>query len=115
MEFIDSQHGVTVLLASIVIVLCFQFIAKIGEIIWDVFRKKGEMSEKIITEMSMALRANTEAVRELRVQLSVIDQELTEMKKFKVDARRLFAAVKVIAGPKWAEVRKAMEEDDIPR
>lgn len=114
MEFIDSQHGVGVLLVSIALLLCFQLIARVGEFLWKLSAKKAEVSDKTVSEISLALSSNTNAVRELRIQMGILERELGEIQKFKTDRNRLFAAVKALAGPKWAEIRKAMAEDDIP-
>jgi uncharacterized protein YlxW (UPF0749 family) len=111
---INSQDGIPALLASIAVVLSLHLVVTLGKFAFDVFKKKSEKSDQEITEISLALNRNTDAVRQLQVQISVLEQELKEVRKFKLDTQRLFSAVKIMAGKKWPEIRKALEAEALP-
>ncbi len=113
--FIDSQHGVSVLLASVVVMLALHLVAKIGEFLFDLLKKKEHGSERQVAGIELSLTQNTQAVRELRMQVQLLERELIEVHKFKADSQKLFSAIKIIAGAKWPRVRKAMEEDALPK
>lgn len=114
-SLIDSEHGIAALLASIAVVLCLHLVLGIGKLVLTAFKKKVEKSDTEITQISLALHQNTEAVRELRIQIGVLERELKDMHKVKVDTQRLFSAVKIMAGKKWVEIRKAIAADNLPR
>jgi hypothetical protein len=112
---LDTQHGSTVLLACLVVVLCLLLLSKLGELVLKFFEKKGDKDETKITEVSIALQANSEAVRELRVQVGVLLVEITQLRERNRDIDKVFSAVKILAGKKWPSVRKAMEQDVLPK
>jgi len=111
---IDTQHGAGVLLVGLIIILALHLFMSMGKFAFEVFRKKEETKEKNFTEVSLALNQNTHAVRELRIQLGILEREINEMTELKTSVNRLFSAIKIVAGPKWPEVRKEISDDDIP-
>jgi hypothetical protein len=114
-ELLGSEHSFTVIFVGIIVLLALNLIMRIGEFVFKLIEKKSHGTDTQIKEITMALTQNTDAVREVRVHLSVIQQELLEVKKFKSDSDMLFTAIKVIAGEKWPEVRKAIQEDRPPK
>ncbi len=114
-NLLESQHGIAAILASIAVLLCLHFLKGVGEFLFELFKKKAEDTGKEITQISLALNQNTQAVRDLRIQIGVLERELVEVHKFKSDSQKLFSAIKIIAGKRWPDVRKAMEEDYIPK
>ncbi len=114
-SLLDSQHGVSYILTSIAVLLCLHLFKGVGEFLFELFKKKAEDTGKEISEISLALTQNTQAVRELRIQIGILERELSEVHKFKTDTQRVFAAIKFMAGKRWPIVRKAMEEDHIPK
>lgn len=111
---IDAQHGPIVLLGTIAVFMCLHLVLGTGRFLFELFRKKAESSEQKVSEISMALRQNTEAVRELRVQISVFEQELRALKSLKVDTEQMTSAIKFLAGKRWPSIRKAIEADKLP-
>ncbi len=109
MEDLFARHGIL----AIVVMLALHLVMRIVQFLFDILKKKNEQAEKNVTEISLALQQNTGAVRELRIQMGILERELGEIHKFKIDTKRLFSAVKIMAGPKWSQVRKAMEDDEI--
>lgn len=112
---LDAQHGAATLLVGLIVILALHLVMKVGELIWDIIKDKNKDSKTEITEISMALRQNTDAVRELRVQISVLQQELVELQKLKIDTSKLFSAVKIMSGKRWPNLRKAVEADLLPK
>lgn len=113
-SLVDSQHGSTALIAGLVIILALHLVMKVGEMVFEIYRDKNKDSKNEITEISMALRQNTDAVRELRVQISFLQQELEAVKKLKIDTDKLFSIVKEsMPRKKWQSLRK-IAEDVVP-
>jgi hypothetical protein len=125
-EILGSEHGLSALLAGVIVLLALNLITRIGEFVFKMLQKKSQTTDEQIARIarlmddhtmknSMALTQNTDAVRELRVQISVLQQELGDVKKFKSDSDMLLSAVKILAGQKWPRVRKAIEDDRPPK
>jgi hypothetical protein len=110
---IDTKHGIPTLLATIAIVLCLHFFLKVGEFVFDMLKKKNEISEQSVSNLTAALGVATKAVDKLEGRIAEVEQVLSEIPKFKTDLRRLFAAVKFMAKEQWADVRKHIMDDDI--
>lgn len=105
---IDTQHGTSVLLASIVVVLCVHLIFRIGEFVFEMQKKRNEVSEDSIRNLTAALQVNTAAVEKLQGRMNEMDQKLADIPKFKQDLRRAFTALKYLAGNEWNDVRNEM-------
>lgn len=78
-------------------------------------RKKSEASDSKVQQISDALNLNTSANNELRLKLEILQVSIGDINRLKVDIQKLFSVVKIIAGKRWPEVRKAMEEDIFPK
>lgn len=114
-SIIDSQHGAYSLLAGIAIVLVLHLVVNIGKFVIQLLTKKTENSDHHITKIDLALAQVNESVKELKFQLIRLEAELTEVRKFKSDSQKLFSAVKILAGKDWANVRKGIEDDALPK
>lgn len=114
-NLIDSQHGVAVLLVSIVVVLALQLVARVGEFLFNFYKEKRAEDSQEITKIDLSLTQNTQVMRELRIQVQQLERELGDVHKLNADIQKLFSALKFMAGKKWTEVKKAMEEDAIPK
>ena len=112
---IDSQHGTTVLLAGIAIVLVLNLVVSIGKFFVQALAKKSESNDHHITKIDMTLGQVNESVKELRLQIGHLDRELVEVRKFKSDSQKLFSAIKILAGEDWPKVRKGIEDDALPK
>ncbi len=100
------------LLAGLIIILALHLIVKVAEFIVDVLKKKNELTEKNIAHLISALSLNTEAVHALEVRMRKVEDQITEASKIKIDIRRLFLAIKVLAGDQWTDLKKSITEDD---
>jgi hypothetical protein len=114
-ELLVSEHGFAVLLVGVIILLALNLITRVGEFVFKLIEKKNHGTDTQIREITMTLTQNTDAVREVRVILSVIQQELGEVKKFKADTDLAFTAIKKLAGKDWPKLRKAIEEERPPK
>lgn len=104
---LDTTHGTSTLLASLVIIMALHLFFKIGEAVWNYLKKKSELSEQSVTGL-------TAAVLKLESRLEKIEKELSVIPKLRLDLRRIFIAVKQLAGDNWEEIKKLiMEEDDL--
>lgn len=114
MDELIAKHGIE----GLVIILCVHLVFNVGKFVFHLFDKKRADTEKAtdhkITKLDLTLQQFDGAVRELRVQIGLLEKELIEVHKFKSDSQKLFSAVKILAGKRWPEVRKALLEDGLP-
>lgn len=114
MELLNTKEGIPALLASIAVIMSLHLIFKMGEFVWEIIKKKNEVSEKSIENLNEAIQANTKAVQHLEMKIQDIEKNLSEIPKFKLDLRRLFTAIKFMSGENWKEVRSViMDEEDL--
>ncbi len=90
------------LMAWLVLILTLHLLLKIGQIAFETVKKKSELSERAI-----------EGLGKIEHRMASLERDLNEILKFRQDFKRLFTAVKVIAGDRWPDVRKAILEDDL--
>lgn len=109
-SLLDGQHGATTLLAGLIVVLCFHLLIAIGKFLFELARKKSEVADRQNQELAAALTRCTETMQRLDSRITAIERDLNEVLKFKIDFRKLFSAVKYIAGDKWPEAREAMKD-----
>lgn len=112
-SLIDSQHGTPTLLATIAAVLCLHLLMKMGEFMWAFLKTKNDASEETISNLTKALKLNTLSIDKLELRLSNIDKEISALPKYKLDIRRMFAAVKTLAGDEWVDIRKQIMDEDL--
>lgn len=108
---LDAQHGLSGLLTGVVVLLSLHLVASLGKFIFGLLKKKDEFTDQQITKISLALTQNTDAVKELRIHLGMLERDIADLAKIKIDTNNLFSAVKFIAGPKWAAISKAIKAD----
>lgn len=109
---LNTEGGVATLLASIIVILALQLIVRVGEFAWGFVKKKNELSEQSINRLSNSIELNTKAVEKLEYRIIEAEQTISEIPKFKQDLRRLFSAVKRIAGDDWNDIRKEILDDE---
>jgi hypothetical protein len=124
MESLDGKG-----IIAICVLLSLHLLKDVGKFLYREFVKKSENFEKEIKkgtqgsaqEMSridFALIQNTNAIRELKIQTELLAREVADLNKMKselkIDVQKVFTAVKIMAGPKWSEVRKKLSQDNLP-
>lgn len=112
---LDSQHGTAILLVSIVVVLGLQLVARIGEFVFKLLTHKSKTTDSQITKIDLSLTQNTQALRDLRIQIGILEREIAEIDRFRSDLQKIFAIVKALAGKRWVEIKKAVENDSLPK
>ncbi len=103
---LDSQHGLTTLLAGLIVILTLHVFLIIAKFIFELARKKTE-------DYTNALKTTSDSIQKMESRIMTVERDLNEVLKFRQDFRRLFTAIKVLAGDKWPEVRKKIMEDDL--
>ncbi len=111
-KLLDLKDGVAGLLVSICVLLSLQLVFRTGMFLWALREKKESASENAIKELTAVVRLNTVATEHLDARLGEIENTLSELPKFKLDMRRMFTAIKLIAGEKWPQIRKEIEEEN---
>lgn len=114
-NFIDSQHGIGVLLSSIAVVLALHLFVQLGKFVFELMKSKSRATDEQLLDLSSALQQNTGAIGQLSTDFRRLERELGEIGKYRMDTQKLFSAVKIVAGDRWPEIRKAMEDDIFPR
>lgn len=111
---LDSPHSV----GAICVLLSLHLLVKIGEFAFSLLKKKNETTEKQINEISqrvneisLALTQNTQAARDLRIQIGILEREITDLAKLKMDTNKLFSVVKILAAAKWPKISKMVATD----
>lgn len=112
MEQLVGEHGLAGLLAGILVVLALHVVVKTGHFIFDLFKKKHEITDKHIESLIAALSQNVEAIHRLDDRIRLIETSLRDFDKFKLDMRRSFQALKFLSGDKWGEIRRMFMEDN---
>jgi len=109
---IDSQHGISGLLASIAVLLALHLVTRVGSFLWDMKKEKDKLSEKTVQDLVAAVDDNTKMVEDLASDLRKFEAAVAELPKLKLDLRRLFAATRIIAGDEWPEIRDEIMRDE---
>lgn len=99
------------ILAAIAVTLCLHLLAKIGEFLWKLREKRDSLTESGIEKLSSAVQLNTNASEKLEHRIKALEHTFTDLGKAKLDMRRLYAAVKQLAGDKWPEIRRHIMEE----
>lgn len=108
---IDTQNGITGLLASVCVLMSFQFLLKLGEFIWKLKKEKDQLSEQGVAKLAQSMESNTAAIQHLESQLKSLQSTMAEIPKVKIDMKRLFSAVKALAGDEWPRIRKEIIDE----
>jgi hypothetical protein len=101
-ELLDKNNGLTTLLAGIAIVLCLHLLLKIGEVVMESIKKKGEHTDQ-----------NRVDIIKLEYHFKELNGKLDRLLKIDTDVRRAFTGVRLLAGEKWPEIRKEIMHDDL--
>lgn len=110
-RILDNNAGLPTLLASLCVIMTLHLLIKVGEFVWEILKKKSEVSEKSIERLTMALNNSTRTIEGLEKDIREVQRELSKMNKLQLDIRRLYVAMKIVAGERWARVRKEMMDD----
>ena len=94
-----SSVGIPGLLASICVLMTLQVLGKVAAFLWRIKEKKDELSEATVRDLTLA-------VRSLDERLKSMEKTMLHLDKMSNDLKRLFHAVKNIAGDNWDMIRR---------
>lgn len=107
-DVFSLKYGVGGLCALLTLLV----VLKAGEIVLAFQKKKEALSESAIKDLTIAVQQNTAATQHLDRRLEKLEGVAAELPKFKLDIRRFYSALKVIAGDKWPRIRDEIMKDD---
>lgn len=104
MELLKDVNSIPALLAALCVIGTLHVLFKLGEFVWKIQEKKEQLSDKTILDL-------TASVQRLDQTMHGIQRELHDIPKFKKELNRCFEAVKILAGPRWPDIRKSIMEE----
>ena len=119
-KFIDTNHGLTVLLAGLIIAISLFSFIELLKFFREMRKEKDQVTEATmlnlknsIENLTTQIATNISATHLLEERMRSLEEQLKEFDKSKVDVRRFFAAVKAVAGEDWPMVRQAILDDEV--
>ena len=111
-QIFDGKGGVSQLIAGLIVVLSLNIIIKVGELFFKSYKEKDQLTESAVRSLTEALQKTTASVIRLDQRIHQVEEQLTDLPKFKVELRRIIEMIRSLAGPKWPEVKQAANEVD---
>ena len=93
------QHGVSALIAGLIVMIGLHLFVKLLEMGLQIFQKKSETTDQ----------TKVDVIR-LDYQMKTVQDKLDEVLRLKKDVNKVFSAIRFLAGDKWHEVKKEMED-----
>jgi hypothetical protein len=109
----EIPHALSNPVIAVAVLLALNIVVKCGDILWKIKERKDAVTEHGIEALSKAVDNNTEASKQLATRLQMVEAQLSGFNKLKLDMRRLYIAVKRIAGDKWGDIRKEIMEEEV--
>lgn len=110
-DSIAGKDDTAGLLVAVCVLLSFQVLAGVVKFLWGLKEKKDQLSEQSVQKLALSMEQNTEAVGHLEGRLKSLESSLAEIPKIKIDLRRYYLALKMIAGEDWPAVREEITKD----
>ena len=112
-QLIDAKTPTT-LIVSIIILLALNLFAKLGSFVFDLLKKKADTTERAMGKMTLALQENSKALEQLKSEIASIHKELSDVGKLRLDLRRYYGALKLLAKEDWPKIRdEIMKESEL--
>jgi Na+/phosphate symporter len=112
MDQLLEAKSIPALLVVMTIFMALHLIKGLAEFMWKLKRDGDSASETSIKNLTEAMSKNTTTMEHLDNRLKGIETLVTSLPKMKADLRRLFSAVKTVAGENWPEIRKEIMYDE---
>lgn len=116
-NLIDSQHGPTVLIASLILALSLHLILKLIKFVYELFKEKAHLKEKNIDNLVMMLSGAMESLIRIESRLSSMETQVkiyaSHSEKNEGTTRQIFSALKKLSGKNWPKVRQHIMDDEI--
>lgn len=100
-ELFVSKYGVV----GVFILLTIHLLWKVAMFVWELKSKKDSATEDTVAAL-------VEAVDDVTDEMNELKDVLGEVKKLRVDLRRFYSAIKILAGDKWPRIRDEMLKED---
>ena len=110
-KLLNSNNSIPGMLASVCVLLACQLLFRAGEFLWKMKKEKDKLSEESVQKLAEAMKQNSVELFQLRSQMKSLEMTFAEFPKFTLDIRRLFFAVKTMAGEQWPQIRDDMMKD----
>lgn len=107
-----SSNGIAGLLVGLCVLISLNLFTKVGAFLWNMKQSKDKLTEEGVARLTRAVGVNTLTTEKNTQQIAELQKALTEIPKIKLDLRRSFAAMKILAGERWQEIRKDIMEVD---
>lgn len=107
-----SSGSVPGLLAAIIVMLGVHLFTSTGRFLWSLKEKKDALSEQTVKDFSLSLDHYTVVAEKLDDRIRKLEASIDEFSKHKGDLKRLFLAVKLLAGESWPTIRKEILEEE---
>lgn len=115
---IASEHGLSGLLAGVIILLAVNALIHITKFLFELARKSNELTAEKVENLINAMKENTGAINALKDRLDSTERRLVEgqidLSRLKTDSKRFFIALRVLSGDDatWEKLVKRMSEHD---
>lgn len=112
-HLLDSEHGPIALIASLVVILALHLAMKAGKIVFEIVKKKTELTDKNIENLVTALALNTQALHRVEQRIASLEMELSSISILRLEVSRAIAAIKILSGEKWGAILESIKTDDL--
>lgn len=93
------------LLAALTFVSTLRFLSHIFDYVWKIREQKDTKVQRALETLATALRQNNDRLKTLELTLATAA-------RMKIDVRRLYAIVKILAGDDWDEIKSQVLKDE---
>lgn len=107
-KILSGEHGVV----GLCVLLALGLIIRLIEFLWKIKEQKDKLSESSITDLTNAMKGNTIAIEHLDVRFQGLERTISDFPKLRNDMRRLYSAIKELAGDRWPKIRDEIMKDD---
>lgn len=113
MKDLLSLDSVPSLISSLAVILALNLIFAVGKFVFELVKKKSDDSDKSLARLTALRESDSVSLAKMDTKLAEIEKDLHEIREIKKHLRRIFTAVKLLSGEKWADIRKVIMEDDL--
>lgn len=106
-DLFSLKYGIGGICALLTISILF----KVAEFVWKIREKKEMSSDMAMVDLTKAVQECTLTMKVLDIRLKAMEMANSEFPKLRNDLRRVFTAMKEIAGDKWPMVRDEIMKD----
>lgn len=100
-DLLSLKYGI----GGLCVLLTIFILLKVVEFVINLKKKKEDETEDLLREL-------VASVNHLDKKFDELEKQISDYPKIKSDLRRCFFAVKLLAGDRWAEIRKEIMESE---